>query len=144
MRMRRDPLREDYMACLTRVASLLVALAFGTLSASAPAAAQAIPKSLQGGETESALKDHKNAWTVGLAGGLFEGTFMRFAEEIRKVLDDGDEMRVLPIVSRVSASNLEDLLYLHGVDIAVTQVDVFEYFRMNRKIANLQDRVQYI
>src|ERR1700682_2123997 len=117
------------MAFRLRVASLAVVLMVATLSAIGRAPAQTIPKSLQGsGDSETTLKDRKNAWTVGVAGGLFEGTFMRFAEEIRKVLDDGDEMRVLPIVSRGSAANLEDLLYLRGVDVAVTQVDVFEYF----------------
>jgi TRAP-type uncharacterized transport system substrate-binding protein len=83
-------------------------------------------------------------WTVGLAGGLFEGTFMRFAEEIRKVIDDGDEMRVLPIASRGVMTNLEDLLYLRGVDVAVTQADVFEFFRTVRKTPNLDTRINYI
>ncbi len=40
--------------------------------------------------------------------------------------------------------NLDDLLYLRNVDIAVTQADVFEYFRNHRKISNLQNRVNYI
>ena len=125
----------------TRFAAF-VALAFGFLIV--PAIAQTIPKSLQGGDPEASVRERKNTWSVGLVGGLFEGTFMRFAEEIRKVLDDGDEMRVLPIVSRGTASNLEDLLYLRGVDIAVTQVDIFEYFRSARKIPNLEQRVHYL
>ena len=122
----------------------LVALVLGFLIGSIPATAQSIPKSLQGGDPEATLRERKNQWTVGLAGGLFEGTFMRFAEEIRKVLDDGDDMRVLPIVSRGSAGNLEDLLYLRGVDAAVTQVDIFEYFRSQRKTPNLEQRVHYL
>ena len=122
----------------------LVALVLGFLIGSVPATAQSIPKSLQGGDPEATLRERKNQWTVGIAGGLFEGTFMRFAEEIRKVLDDGDDMRVLPIVSRGSAGNLEDLLYLRGVDVAVTQVDIFEYFRSQRKTPNLEQRVHYL
>ena len=122
----------------------LVALVLGFLIGSVPATAQSIPKSLQGGDPEATLRERKNQWTVGIAGGLFEGTFMRFAEEIRKVLDDGDDLRVLPIVSRGSAGNLEDLLYLRGVDVAVTQVDVFEYFRSQRKTPNLEQRVHYL
>ncbi len=131
------------MAYRTRLAAF-VALIFSSLLWIVPASGQAIPKSLQGGDPESTTRERKNTWTVGLVGGLFEGTFMRFAEEIRKVIDDGDEMRVLPIVSRGTASNLEDLLYLRGVDIAVTQVDIFEYFRTQRKIPNLEQRVHYL
>jgi uncharacterized protein len=109
-----------------------------------PASAQAIPKSLQEGGTETAIKNRKNLWTVGVAGGLIDGTYMRFADELGKVLDDGDNLRILPIVSYGAASNLEDLIYLRGVDVAVTQSDVFEYFRTERKTPNLDRRVHFI
>jgi len=35
-----------------------------------------------------------------------------FANELAEVLDDGDNLRVLPIVTYGAASNLDDLLYL--------------------------------
>ena len=106
--------------------------------------AQVIPKSLSEGGTEFAIKQRKNTWTVGVVGGLIDGTYMRFADELGKVLDDGDNLRILPVVSYGAASNLDDLLYLRGVDVAVTQSDVFEYFRTERKTPNLQHRVHYI
>jgi TRAP-type uncharacterized transport system substrate-binding protein len=106
--------------------------------------AQAIPKSIQQGGSEYAIKERKNAWTLGIAGGLIDGTYMRFADELAKVLDDGDNLRILPTVSYGAASNLDDLLYLRGVDLAVTQADVFEYFRTERKTPNLQNRVHYM
>ena len=108
------------------------------------ARAQAIPKSLQPNGSESATKDRKNRAVVGVAGGLLSGTYMRFADELAQVLDDGDNLRVLPIVTYGAASNLDDLLYLRGVDVAITQSDVFEYFRTTRKIYNLEKRVQYV
>ena len=49
------------------------AMALGFLIILGSAIAQTIPKSLQGGETEGLLRDHKNLWTVGLVGGLFFG-----------------------------------------------------------------------
>jgi TRAP-type uncharacterized transport system substrate-binding protein len=108
------------------------------------AIAQAIPKSIQQGGSDWVIRERKNAWTVGIAGGLIDGTYMRFADELGKVLDDGDDLRVLPMVSYGAASNLDDLLYLRGIDLAVTQSDVFEYFRTERKTPNLQNRVHYI
>jgi len=109
-----------------------------------PAKGQAIPKSLEQAGDDSAIKQRRNAWTVGVAGGLIDGTYMRFADELAKVLDDGDNLRILPMVSYGAASNLDDLIYLRGIDVAVTQSDVFEYFRTERKTPNLQNRVQYI
>jgi TRAP-type uncharacterized transport system substrate-binding protein len=107
--------------------------------------AQAVPKSLeQSGISENTIRSKVNENTVGVAGGLLSGTYMTFADELAQVLDDGDNLRVLPIVTFGAASNLDDLLYLHGVDVAVTQSDVFEYFRTQRKTSNLENRVQYI
>jgi len=122
------------------VATLAVASMLGAWSA----VAQEIPKALQQGGADAEMRLRKNAWTVGIAGGIVEGTFFRFAEDMRKVVDDGDEMRVLPIVTRGAASNIDDLLYVKGIDVAVTQSDVFEFFRTQRKIAHLDDRINYL
>jgi TRAP-type uncharacterized transport system substrate-binding protein len=126
------------------VSRILLIVALTSLFWIDAANAQAIPKSIQQGGSDAAIKERKNAWTVGLAGGLIDGTYMRFADELAKVLDDGDNLRILPMVSYGAASNLDDLLYLRGVDLAVTQSDVFEYFRTERKTPNLQNRVHYI
>jgi len=120
----------------------VVALAIGLFSFNL--AAQVIPRSIQEGGTDAALREKKNAWTVGIVGGLLSGTYMRFVDEMASVLNDGDNLRILPIVSYGAASNLDDLLYLRGVDAAVTQSDVFEYFRTQRKTPNLERRVQYV
>ena len=120
----------------------VVALAIGLFSFNL--AAQVIPRSIQEGGTDAAMREKKNAGTVGIAGGLLSGTYMRFVDEMASVLNDGDNLRILPIVSYGAASNLDDLLYLRGVDAAVTQSDVFEYFRTQRKTPNLERRIQYV
>jgi len=106
--------------------------------------AQAIPRSLEEGGPDAELRARKNQWTVGVAGGLLSGSYMTFADELAQVLDDGDNLRIVPMVTYGAASNLDDLLYLRGVDVAVTQSDVFEYFRTQRKTVNLENRINYI
>jgi TRAP transporter TAXI family solute receptor len=108
------------------------------------ARAQAIPKSLEEGGSDAAQRYKKNNWTVGVAGGQLSGTYMTFANELAEVLDDGDNLRVIPIVTYGAASNMDDLLYLRQIDVAVTQADVFGYFRTQRKLSNLPYRVNYI
>ena len=110
----------------------------------APAHAQVVPKSLEQGGADAALKVRKNNWTVGVAGGQLTGTYMTFADELAQVLDDGDNLRVIPIVTPGAASNLDDLLYLNKVDVVMTQSDVFEYYRTQRKTPNLASRIHYI
>src|SRR5712692_4459860 len=131
--------------CLV-VSLLACAFGFGSVGTGllATAQAQTVPKSLEEGGTDAAMRVRKNNWTVGIAGGQRTGTYMTFADELAQVLDDGENLRVLPIVTYGAASNLDDLLYLRGVDVAVTQSDVFEYFRTQRKTPNLENRVHYI
>ncbi len=127
--------RRIVAGCLT---ACVVALFSFNLSA------QVVPKSIQEGGTDSEMRGRKNQWTVGIVGGLLSGSYMRFADEMANALNDGDNLRILPIVSYGAASNLDDLLYLEGVDAAITQSDVFEYFRTQRKTPNLDRRVNYV
>jgi TRAP-type uncharacterized transport system substrate-binding protein len=125
------------------LANSLVAMTLG-IGFVAPAGSQALPKSLEQGGTDAALKERKNTWTVGVAGGILSGSYMTFAAELAQVLDDGDNLRIFPIVTYGAASNLDDLLYVRGVDVVMTQTDVFEYFRTQRKTPNLEKRIHYI
>jgi TRAP-type uncharacterized transport system substrate-binding protein len=126
------------------IATAMLGMAIGLCTGAATVHGQLLPKELQEVNSEDAVKQRQNQWTVFLAGGPVDGTYLRFADEIGRALDDGDEMRVTPLVSRGAASNLQDLLYLRGVDAAFTQSDVLEYFRTQRKIPNLETRVHYI
>jgi TRAP-type uncharacterized transport system substrate-binding protein len=116
----------------------------GVAQVATPVAGQTFPKSLVETGPEEAIRERQNQWTVTLAGGGMDGTYLRFADELGKVLDDGDDLRVMPFISRGAVANLQDLLYLRGVDIAFTQSDVLEYFRTQRKVQNIENRVQYI
>ena len=139
----RAGMRRQHLPVRELTVAILAAIAFWSAPA-VPARAQTVPSTLKEGAADSVLKSNRNMWTVGIAAGLLEGTNMLLADEIAKVLDDGDNLRVLPIVSHGAASNLDDLLYLRGVDIAITQSDVFEYFRTERKTPSLEERVHYI
>jgi len=85
-----------------------------------------------------------NNWTVGIAGGFFEGTFIRFAVELAKGLDDGQNLRILPIVSYGGNENVNDLLYLKGVDIAIAYTDSLELAKKSGGIKNIEQRINYI
>jgi TRAP-type uncharacterized transport system substrate-binding protein len=112
-------------------------------------AAQAGPKAVltaadRQALTEQQQKDRINAWTVGLAAGRLEGAPIQFAAELARVLDDGDNMRVLPIVTRGPFDNVYDLLYLRGVDAAIVYGDVLDYFKGKPEFANAWRRINYL
>jgi TRAP-type uncharacterized transport system substrate-binding protein len=93
---------------------------------------------------ESPAIERMNEWTIGLAGGLLEGSFIRFAAEIAKVIDDPPNLRVLPVVSYGAVGNVSDLLYLKGIDVAITQADVLDHFKREGKAGNIAERIHYI
>jgi TRAP-type uncharacterized transport system substrate-binding protein len=93
---------------------------------------------------EAKRKEAINSWTVGLAAGRTEGAPLQFAAELARVLDDGDNMRVLPIVTRGIFDNIFDLLYLRGVDVAIVYGDVLEHFKKNPDIAGITKRINFL
>lgn len=91
---------------------------------------------------EPSARDRMNAWTVGLAGGLLEGAPIRLAAEIARAVDDGDNLHVLPIVTRGPTENVQSLLHLNGVDAAIINADALEEFKasvpdIDRKVSLL-------
>ena len=92
--------------------------------------------------TENTLTERINRWTVGLAGGLLEGAPIRLATEIARVVNDGENLHVLPIVTRGPTENVNDLLYLKGVDMAIISSDSLEEYKS--QVPNIQQRLNYI
>jgi TRAP-type uncharacterized transport system substrate-binding protein len=95
-------------------------------------------------EVEADTRVRVNNWTVGLAGGLLEGTFAHYAADLGKALDDSDNLRVLPIISYGAVGNVSDLLYLKGVDFAITYADVLDHFKNVEKTPNIERRINYV
>jgi hypothetical protein len=124
------------------LAAVLAGMLAAPLMAGVPAAAQTpsrMPPAIAG---EQPVREKLNTWTVGLAAGQLEGAPLRFATEIARVVDDGDDLHVLPIVTRGPAENVEDLLYLKDVDAAIINSDALEQFRT--LVPNIQQRIVYI
>src|SRR5882672_2305815 len=89
-----------------------------------------------------AQQDKVNAWTVGLAAGLIEGAPLRLASEMARVVDDGANLHVLPIVTRGPTENLNSLLYLRGVDLAIINSDALEEYRI--QLPEVRKHVTYL
>jgi TRAP-type uncharacterized transport system substrate-binding protein len=83
-----------------------------------------------------------NAWTVGIAGGLLEGAPIRLAAEIARVVDDGPNLHVLPVVTRGATENVNSLLYLRGIDAAIINSDALEEYKS--QVPDIQQRLAYI
>src|ERR1700722_8066842 len=128
----------------TRLLAWLAALALGAMVLQPPHV-DAQTKRIRAPASTSpyeAQKEKMNAWTVGLAAGQLEGAPIRFASEIARVADDGTNLRVLPIVTRGPVENMNALLYLRGVDMAIINTDALEDYKI--QVPDIQKRVVYL
>lgn len=130
------------MLCLPGICASNAVFAQSPAARDAASARPATATAIGEGEAESV--ERVNKWTVGVVGGMIEGAPIRFATDIQIALDDGDNLRILPIVSRGVRQNVIDLLYLKGVDVAVLYTDALDGFRKEGKIKNIDKRVNYI
>ena len=72
-------------------------------------------------------------------------TDLTIATEIAQVVDDGDNLRVLPIVGRGVAQNVKDVLFMRGVDMGITQANVLKHYAKTGELgANFIDQVVYV
>ena len=95
-------------------------------------------------EDENARAARLNNWTIGVAGGLLEGSFSKYAADLAKALDDADNLRVLPINTFGAVGNVVDLVYLKGVDFAITYADVLDHYKNVDRIPGIERRVNYV
>ena len=135
------PLRTWFLAALLLPASPCAAQMDSATLQVAQAPRPAPTAAAVGEQSRSA---EVNNWTIGVAGGFFEGTFIRFAVELAKGLDDGENLRILPIVSYGGNENINDLLYLKGVDVAITYTDTFELYKKSGRVKDIEQRINYV
>jgi uncharacterized protein len=86
-----------------------------------------------------------NSGTVTIVSGGVNGTYIRIASELGSILDNGEKLRILPIVGKGSGQNIRDLLFLRGVDIGIVQTDAREAIKDEKDIYEDGKRqLQYI
>lgn len=90
------------------------------------------------------LAARANYGTVGVISGGVDGTYIRIAADLATVLDDGDNLRVLPVVGKGSVQNLSDLVYLHGIDIAIMQSDALAFVVSENMFPGVISSVRYV
>src|ERR1700737_2361054 len=85
-----------------------------------------------------------NANTVTLMSGTIGGTYVQFGADLASALDDGDNLRVLPIVGRGSVQSVADILFLKGVDIGIVRSDTLDYLEKKGYANNIKKQFTYV
>ena len=85
-----------------------------------------------------------NQGVLGIISDGVRGSQIELLGDLATVLDDGYNMRILPIAGKGSVRSIEDLLLLRGIDAALVQADVLDYYKRSDLFPNIDRRLQYI
>ena len=92
----------------------------------------------------AATKQALNANTVTLISGTIGGTYVQFGADLASVLDDGNKLRVLPIVGRGSVQSVADILFLQGVDLGIVRADTLDYLERKGFAKDIKKQFTYV
>ena len=82
--------------------------------------------------------------TVGMLTGDVDSTGLRIASDLARVLDNGNELRIIPMAGKGSIQNINDLITLKAVDLAIVQSDVLTRFAKISRQPGFQTHMQYV
>jgi TRAP-type uncharacterized transport system substrate-binding protein len=91
--------------------------------------------------------EQPNQNTIGLVSGSpnSDDTYLNMATDLADVLNDGDNLRILPIVGIGGPRNIRDVRYVRGIDIGLTQSNILNSFRRsNERLGQFDDKIVYI
>ena len=95
--------------------------------------------------SQEAEREKVNESVLMLLGGTLGGPWIQMAQEVSTIVDDGDNLRVIPLAGGGGKSNLRDVLLLRGVDLGITRLDVLNDAKASGEFGpNLDRRIAYI
>ena len=103
------------------------------------------PDSVTTPQTRETIRARMNENVVTIMAGSASGTDLAIVQDIADVLDDGNALRVLPMVGKGPEQNIKDVLFLRGVDMGITQANILKHYAKTGELgANFIDQVAYI
>ena len=102
------------------------------------------PSAAISAETHDQRVARANNGTVTIISGGIGGTYIRIATDLAAVLDERDEIRILPVAGKGSLQNIRDILYLKGIDIGIVQSDVLAYIKREGLQPGIVNRMRYV
>jgi TRAP-type uncharacterized transport system substrate-binding protein len=125
-----------------------IALVIGLCLVAVVAEAAARDKTKDSATAESvreAKVPRLNDAAVTIMAGAPRDTALSIAEDIAAVLDDGDRLRVIPMVGKGPAQSIQDVLYLRGVDMGITQANILKHLAKTDEFGpDLEGRIAYV
>lgn len=136
-------MRRGYRCLLTALALFGIgtseATAQSTNDTESPATARAAR------QAREAYRETINENVLFLMGGQLGAAYSQLAQDISVVVNDGLNLRVLPVIGAAGVQNVHDVVFLRGIDLALTNVATLNALKRSRELGpNLDRQVAYI
>jgi TRAP transporter TAXI family solute receptor len=93
------------------------------------------------GSVREKMRQKINENLLVLVCGSLGAPYIQLGHDISVVVNDGDELRVLPVVSDGAFTNVRDVLYLKGVDLGITTVQTLNALKASGEYGSHIDRL---
>jgi branched-chain amino acid transport system substrate-binding protein len=97
-----------------------------------------------GTATKRDLANQLNANTVSLMTGSFGSTYAQMGADLSSVLDNGTNLRILPVMGRGSVQAVADILLLRGVDAGIVRKDTLSYLDRKDFAKDIRNQFVYV
>ena len=98
----------------------------------------------QYGTAKRDLAVKMNTNTVSVMTGSFGSTYAQIGADLGSVLDNGESLRVLPVLGRGSAQAVADILLLRGVDAGIVRKDTLAYLERKDFASSIRQQFVYV
>jgi uncharacterized protein len=91
--------------------------------------------------------EQPNVNVIGLISGSpnSDDTYLQMGYDLAEVLNDGENLRILPIAGVGGPRNIRDVRYVRGIDIGLTQTSILNNFRRsNERMGQVDNKIVYI
>lgn len=142
----RNPMIE-YSRWIAALTGMFLLSAQPCLSQSAPAATPLVKPGagINNSEIRERWKAQLNENATTIVSGNPNGAYLRIAYDIAAVVDNGDDLRVLPVIGKGAVQNTRDILFLKGIDMGLVNAVSLDYFKRNGELgSNLESQIAYI
>ena len=75
---------------------------------------------------------------------IMTGAETAVVEDIASVLDEGAEMRVVPMIGKGPTQTLKDVMFMRGVDMGITQANILNHFAATGELGPLKSQIAYV
>ncbi len=104
------------------------------------------PSSPAYSQSPAAMQERVNQGIVTVMCGRSTGSFLYFCEDLAILLNDNVnyQLRLVPMIGEGSVRNIEDVLFLKGVDLGMAFADALDFMERQEVYADIKSKLRYV